>query len=86
MSRYADIRCPPYERPSAPDVDATGRPLTILELAARASAVVNYYRSVVESGADYATTLRAARAVADVSELLATSIADSAATGSGRLS
>lgn len=83
---YNDIDCQRYI-PSAPvDVDGSGRPLSILALASRASAAADYYRSTIDARADYPTSFRAGRALARAVDALTNAIADSVATGDNRLS
>lgn len=82
MPKHSELDCRPYRAP-APLVDATGAPLSILELASRASSAANRWRDAIDSRADFTETLRAGGYLARVTSELATAIADEVATGAG---
>lgn len=85
MSRPEPLRCPPYDgRPA--DVDRAGRPVvSILELAARASAAADVYSACMVERAPFRETMSAAGRLASATRALTTAIADALACGDGSL-
>jgi hypothetical protein len=76
-----DYDCPPYDGATPAPAGAS-----ILELAARASAVANRFQSAMDAREPYPACVRLAGTLARATQALSTAIADSVACGDNSLS